>query len=70
MQLKSEKRMTAQQALCHPWVKKQAANVTHMEVAQNKLKILNNNRKMKVGLTLLDEDLSVCTEAQKGHNMF
>ena len=53
MQLKPSKRMTAQQALTHPWVQRQAAKVTHMEAAQNKLKILNNNRKMKVRDDLL-----------------
>ena len=48
MQLNPSMRMTAHDALNHPWVKREAANVKHMEVAQSKLKILNNNRKMKV----------------------
>jgi calcium/calmodulin-dependent protein kinase-4 len=44
----SKKRLTAEEALKHPWVKGMAASGEHMEKTQNNIKSFNARRKMKV----------------------
>ncbi|XP_060594839.1 calcium/calmodulin-dependent protein kinase type IV-like [Ruditapes philippinarum] len=43
----SKKRLTAEEALKHPWVKGMAASGEHMEKTQNNIKSFNARRKMK-----------------------
>jgi calcium/calmodulin-dependent protein kinase-4 len=47
------KRLTASEALHHPWVKGSAAKGNHMERAQNKLKLFNARRKLKAATDVL-----------------
>ncbi|XP_066921122.1 calcium/calmodulin-dependent protein kinase type IV-like [Clytia hemisphaerica] len=47
--LEPEKRLTAKQALEHPWVQGKGANILHMENAQVKLREFNARRKLKGG---------------------
>ncbi|XP_057308525.1 calcium/calmodulin-dependent protein kinase type IV-like [Hydractinia symbiolongicarpus] len=44
-----KKRLTAKQALEHPWVQGKGANIKHMEKTQTKLKEFNAKRKIKAG---------------------
>ena len=46
--VKVSDRLTAAQALRHPWVKGEAVQTTHMLQAQTKLKQFNNTRKLKL----------------------
>ena len=48
MVIKPKERLTARQALQHPWVRGKAAKCDHMEEAQAKLKQFNARRKLKV----------------------
>ena len=48
LQLDPKKRITADEALRHPWVKGSAAKNEHMAEAQNKIKEFNAARKMRV----------------------
>ena len=43
-----KKRLTARQALQHPWVAGKAAKTNHMEETQRKLKELQARKKLKV----------------------
>ncbi|XP_047139567.1 calcium/calmodulin-dependent protein kinase type IV isoform X1 [Hydra vulgaris] len=47
--LDPKKRLTAKEALAHPWVQGKGANIVHMEKAQDKLREFNARRKIKAG---------------------
>ncbi|XP_059923237.1 calcium/calmodulin-dependent protein kinase type IV [Gadus macrocephalus] len=44
------KRLTVQEALCHPWVLGKAARFSHMDTAQRKLLEFNARRKLKAAM--------------------
>lgn len=66
LQLDPKKRITAEKALQHPWVKGSAAKNEHMGQAQNKIKEFNAARKMRVSVAM---ELPPLSSVFKGDNI-
>ncbi|XP_046862647.1 calcium/calmodulin-dependent protein kinase type IV-like [Xenia sp. Carnegie-2017] len=58
--LDPRKRMTAKQALQHPWVQGKGAKLDHMQKTQDKLREFNARRKLKAGMygVMLVQDMA------------